>query len=143
TVGAGSDVCPDATGCAPINPSFSVRDVEFGVCLPCPASDSCDPVAQCGCGSGENCTFPSGTETPQCVAAGPTAAGHACSNAAPCQKGLACVGGICAPHCAAEGETCPAPYSSCRQVTAGEEPVSGHLYCSVTCDPVEPARQGE
>lgn len=109
-----------------------------GTCEP-PNGGACDPVAQCGCNSGQNCDFISLNGNTACIQSGSVATYGACTTSTQCQPGNSCVGGLCRPFCESESD-CPGPGRTCDQVVAGSEqdPIPGFHVCSAHCDPMNP-----
>ncbi len=89
----------------------------------CVAIPTCDVFDQTSCSvAGEGCYMDTTLEAGQCVSAGSSPEGGACSTNADCAPGLGCYGGWydeCSPWCdpALEGADCPAAMPNCEEIT--------------------------
>lgn len=117
------------------------------------ALDTCDPLAQTGCNSGEKCTWVLDATVPTvlghvgCVPDGTEALGAACTYGPPgpmgydnCAKGNACVSGHCSQICDQSGgaPTCGANFacqSYANLFDVNSMTVAG--VCDPTCDPLK------
>lgn len=106
-------------------------------CKPPVSGGLCDPVAQCGCGTAENCVFYQGKLA--CVSEGTTPPYGSCSRDNDCTKGHICAGGACEKACSNAADTsCPGDGARCRQIGFEGVPVSGAYTCTRSCNPAHP-----
>lgn len=112
-----SKLCCGNTDCSPGEFCSLIGGADAGFCR---LSDSCDLVAQTGCGTGLAC-YPAGGGNVTCGAPGTTAADAACMYANECIPGYGCLGttatdGACHEFCDPAASACPTG-SSCRGIT--------------------------
>jgi hypothetical protein len=142
---AAEDPCAQFTGCAPLTGSptdgvclhgcylqdpnacstlsgqcigKTAAQWHAGLCFGSPTP--CDPVAQTGCKSGENCDVLGGLAIGghafTCASAGTVAAGEDCSgDDVDCVAGLLCVADVCEQPCAPAADQCAA--GTCQDVS--------------------------
>lgn len=112
------------------------------MCVP-PVAGPCDTAPQCGCSGTQNCVVIDNTSgNTGCITAGATTPYRSCTTNSQCARGNSCFGGLCTPYCAGSAD-CPGAYRQCKQAyyeDAGGAtlPTPGFLYCTLTCDPVNP-----
>jgi hypothetical protein len=105
-------------------------------------NNRCGLVPQCGCGLNETCDVPNETTgATSCVTAGAATLGRPCVQTGDCLAGLACVFGACRPYCGTARSKCTvAGTDLCvEQVGADNKPIANKNFCTLTCDPREPA----
>jgi len=116
---------------------------DASMCVP-PVAGPCDTSPQCGCTTTQNCVvIDQASGNTGCITAGTTQPYQRCTTNSQCTRGNSCFGGLCTPFCAS-GADCPGAYRMCKQayhVDGGGAtvPTPGHLYCTRTCDPLNPA----
>ena len=104
----------------------------------------CDTYPQCGCASGENCTWFYGPDQTQlaCIAEGSVDAYQRCESDRDCKRGYGCLDRACKRYCETSGDTsCEGVAAECRQIYRSSTPVSAAYFCSRSCDPVHPKRE--
>ena len=102
-------------------------------CKP-PARSECDPVAKCGCPTGQQCQYVVGAGA-KCYAVTPNRPreGERCSISSPCADGLECpFTGLCARPCTSNEECSE---GSCA-LLAAPLATAGVKVCVQSCDPV-------
>jgi hypothetical protein len=102
-------------------------------CTPPPGS-TCDLVPNCGCTGNETCELASLDGAGVCTAAGDIPRNGVCTAAAPCGKGLTCVGNVCVPYCTTDADC---DTNQCEPFNAGDPPtiVPNLGVCFKPCDP--------
>ncbi len=94
----------------------------------------CDPIAQCGCGSGQACYLPATGDPTICNSAGSLPQGALCNVDTDCAPGLSCQlflssMGVCEPYCRSDAD-CD---DTCAGLVVGGASVGG---CQTTCNPM-------
>ena len=119
------------------------------------AGAPCDILTQCGCDSTETCILASnvlnsrvpaaGVRNPTtCVPPGDAGPGEPCVDHAACDRGLACVDGLCKAFCR-EDEDCggwDGQQGVCTPIAAAASHVQGVAVCSVACGPADACPAG-
>jgi hypothetical protein len=144
----GSDGPSDA---APSDAAPDAPDADAAICaLPDGSSYACDPLAQCGCGSGMACDLVKvnnsniGKEGSVCRSAGITKAYEHCAQDEDCQPGFTCFLENCRRICATDSE-CDGtdPFRKCVHLKTvadkfGKSVQLAYGYCVAVCHPPFP-----
>jgi hypothetical protein len=119
----------------------SVPDVP-DTCTTVAPTNRCGLAPQCGCGINETCDVTSDTSgATSCVTAGGATLGRPCVQTGDCLAGLACQFGACRPYCGTARSKCTvAGTDLCvEQMGADNKPIPNKNFCTLTCDPRQPA----
>lgn len=111
-------------------------------CTTAPPNNRCGLVPQCGCGLNETCDVTNETTgATSCVTAGGATLGRPCVQTGDCLAGLACVYGACRPYCGTALSKCTvAGTDLCvEELGDNDKPIPNKNFCTLTCDPREPA----
>lgn len=102
----------------------------------------CDPVAQCGCETGDNCAYtPTRARRFTCVAPGTTPVQDACDLDDQCALGNVCHNGLCMATCATNEEC--GEDAQCVDVLTADGVEPDIRVCSKPCDPLDSESCGQ
>ena len=111
-------------------------------CTTVAPNNRCGLAPQCGCGINETCDVTNeSTGATSCVTAGGATLGRPCVQTGDCLAGLTCQFGACRPYCGTARSKCTvAGTDLCVEMLgADDKPIPNKNFCTLTCDPREPA----
>ena len=111
-------------------------------CKTVPPNNKCGLDPQCGCAINETCDVTNRTTgATSCVTAGGGTLGRGCNQTGDCAAGFTCQYGACRPYCTTPRTPCNVPGTELcvEYVDDGGKPVPNLNFCTIKCDPREPA----
>ena len=115
---------------------------ENDTCETVPPNDRCGLDPQCGCLDTETCDVSNRTTgATSCVTGGTATLGRPCTQTGDCIAGLGCLYGACRPYCKTPLTKCSVGGTELCVTMPDDEgkPVPNLSFCTITCDPREPA----
>jgi hypothetical protein len=113
-----------------------------GACQTVAPNNRCGLDPQCGCAANETCDVTNrSTGATSCVTAGGGTLGRPCVQTGDCIAGLMCLYGACRPYCKTARSKCGvAGTGLCVEFVDDQtKPVPNLSFCTINCDPREPA----